>query len=167
MSGEHLAIIGGRHERPAPDADPFGLCRRLGSHVIRRLFWERDGHACFDQYPVDVQVASFAYRKHPPELVHAALLAGNLLRPNQIEQCLRRRGRAVPGLAARLTGLALDRRVDAVKEDALSAETEHRWTDDLSLTAIEPRLFGTLGSCQACQRDPGHDSENFARHGEG
>src|SRR5271155_1025090 len=120
MTGEHLAVLGGSRKRPAPDADALGLGRRLGIHVVRRLLRECDGHAGLDECSVDVHFAGFADREHSPELVGPALFTTDLLRSDEVEQYLRRRGRAVPCLAAGVTGLALDRRVDAVKDDALA-----------------------------------------------
>src|SRR5215831_1641095 len=143
MAGEHLAIIGRCHEGAAPDTDPRGFGRFLGSHEVCRLLWQRDGHSGFDQRPVDVHFSSLAYREHSTELVRPPLLADNLLGPNEVEQCFGGCGCTIPGFGARLAGLTLDRCVDAVKDDPFPGDTEQRRTDDLSWTAIDRRVLGS------------------------
>ena len=88
-------------------------------------------------------LASAVAAEDPPvyrgraEVVGPALLADNLLGPDKVEQCFGRRGCTIPGLGARLAGLALDRCVDAVEHNPLPGDTEQCRTDNLRWTPID------------------------------
>jgi len=164
MAREHLAIIGGRRERAAPDADAFRFSCRFRCDVIGRFLWQRHRHPGLDKRPVEIDLARLADREHSSEPVDPALLASDLLRPNKVEERLGRCRRAVPNLSARVTGLAFHRRVDTVQHDPFSGEAQHCRSDNLGLASIDRDFIGSCLRPETRHRNPCCHKESLPHH---